>query len=287
MSSGARRLTREGCQDRTARLLRRCSEENVDLAVISNEKEIYYFSNYLRKPFGWLQTRVCLWGCFRDGTTFLLCSRSESTTMGDVYVDHVVTYADYDIQASTQTFLEDGLQALPLELGGVGLRDARLDDRPAAIGRNDAGQARLFVEGRGRHRLTLEMVTPLQTSAAQQSLDFRLPAAPAAQLRLTVPGNVDAQRRLAVEPLGQTPGKAGSDVLNHQDGYRIVAGQRSQHPGQGRWTAGRRGDADNSHLFDPVPGDRRRNRRLGGLLISGDGSRCPLLGTRAPGLDRK
>ncbi len=71
--------------------------------------------------------------------------------------------------------LADGLQAVPLELSGVGLRAARLDDREAAIGRNEQGQAVLFVTGPGRFRLTLDMVTPLETSAAQQSLASRPP----------------------------------------------------------------------------------------------------------------
>jgi len=98
--------------------------------------------------------------------------------------------------------MADELQALPLELSGVGLREARLDDRTAAIGRNEQGQAVLFVEGRGRHRLTLEMVTPLETSAAQQALNFRLPAPAAARLRLTVPGNVEV--------------KSGANVVSRQ-----------------------------------------------------------------------
>jgi hypothetical protein len=94
--------------------------------------------------------------------------------------------------------LADGLQAIPLELSGVGLYAARLDDGQAAIGRNDCGQAVLLVTGPGRFRLTLEMVTPLETSAAQQSLAFRVPAAPASRLRLTVPGNVEIKSGAAV-----------------------------------------------------------------------------------------
>jgi hypothetical protein len=87
--------------------------------------------------------------------------------------------------------LADGLQAIPLPFSGVGLYTARLDDGQAAIGRDDSGQAVLLVTGPGRFRLTLEMVTPLETSAAQQSLAFRVPTAPAARLRMTVPGNVE------------------------------------------------------------------------------------------------
>lgn len=87
--------------------------------------------------------------------------------------------------------MEEGLRALPLDLAGVGLIRADLDSRSAAIGRDPAGKPTLFLEGVGRHELTLELVTPLTTSAAQQTLRFRLPAAATSTLRLTVPGDVE------------------------------------------------------------------------------------------------
>jgi hypothetical protein len=97
--------------------------------------------------------------------------------------------------------LEEGLHALPLEFVGVGLRRAAFvvpalagsGNTSAAIGRDDQGQTMLFIEGVGRHRLMLEIVAPLQTSAAQQSLSFRLPTPAAARLRLAVPGNVEVK----------------------------------------------------------------------------------------------
>ena len=58
----------------------------------------------------------------------------------------------------------------------------------------------LFVEGRGRHELTLDMVAPLETTAARQVLNFRLPRPPAAKLRLTVSGDVEI--------------KGGADVIS-------------------------------------------------------------------------
>ncbi len=87
--------------------------------------------------------------------------------------------------------LREGLHAVPLDLGGVGLRSATLDGQGAAIGRSDKGQLVLFVEGMGRHELTLQMVAPLQTTAARQVLQFRLPRAAAARMTLTVPGDVE------------------------------------------------------------------------------------------------
>ena len=58
--------------------------------------------------------------------------------------------------------LEDGLHALPLDLGSIGLENATLDKQNASIGRDPAGRLVLFVAGIGRHELTLDMVAPLR-----------------------------------------------------------------------------------------------------------------------------
>ena len=87
--------------------------------------------------------------------------------------------------------LADGLHAVPLDITGVGLQSAKLDGRSAAIGRGDGGRLTLLVEGKGRHRLDLQMVAPLQAEAARQVLQFRLPRTSAARLRLNVPGDVE------------------------------------------------------------------------------------------------
>jgi len=96
--------------------------------------------------------------------------------------------------------LGDSLYAVPLELSGVGLRRAVLDGQAAAMGRATEDRLILFVEGKGRHELLLEMVSPLETTAAQQVLKFHLPRPPAARLRLTVPGDVEV--------------KSGADVVS-------------------------------------------------------------------------
>lgn len=87
--------------------------------------------------------------------------------------------------------LEDGLQAVGLSLGGVGLRRATLDGQGAPIGLADDGRFLLFVEGRGQHRLQLDMVAPLETAAARQVLNFMIPTPAATKLHLTVPGDVE------------------------------------------------------------------------------------------------
>lgn len=87
--------------------------------------------------------------------------------------------------------LEEGLHALPLDFGGVGLLTAKLDDQPAPIGYAADGRLNLLVSGQGRHRLVLDMVAPLEMNSAQQSLSFRVTNAAVGRWRLTVPGDVE------------------------------------------------------------------------------------------------
>ena len=89
--------------------------------------------------------------------------------------------------------LEDGLHRVPLTLSGVGLHRATLDDKPAPLGRRAGGAVSLLVDGRGSHRLELELVIPLVMTAAQQSLTFQIPTPPSTRLRLTVPGNIEVK----------------------------------------------------------------------------------------------
>lgn len=115
----------------------------------------------------------------------------------------LLSAADYeltidDLRASirarlTCEVLADGLHALPLDLHDVGIRTALLDGRPASLGRGDDGRPTLFVAGRGRHEAVLTLVTPLETDAAQQRLNLRLPRPPAARLGVVVPGNVEVR----------------------------------------------------------------------------------------------
>jgi hypothetical protein len=94
--------------------------------------------------------------------------------------------------------LEDGLHALPLDLAGVGVRSATLDGKPAPIALNAQRKPMLLVEGKGRHTLTLEMVAPLETAAAQQSLGIQIPTPAAARMKMTVPGNVEIRSGASV-----------------------------------------------------------------------------------------
>ncbi len=93
----------------------------------------------------------------------------------------------------TLEVLNDGLQVIELDLAHLGLFDAKLDGRDAAIYRRSDGRLLLLAEGAGRHSLTLEMIAPVETTAARQLLRYRLPHAPATRLRLTVPGDVEVK----------------------------------------------------------------------------------------------
>ena len=94
--------------------------------------------------------------------------------------------------------LESGLHAVPFRFSGVGLRRASLDGKPAAIGADSDGKTHLFVEGRGRKKLLVEMVAPLTTSAAEQTMQLRVPTPAATRFQLTVPGVVEIKDRTQV-----------------------------------------------------------------------------------------
>jgi Xaa-Pro aminopeptidase len=127
-------LSREGCLLRTARLRDWCQAQGVDLAVISNEREAYYFSNFLRKPFGWLTTRLAFWGCSAT-QSFLVCSQSERRSADCAVADHLLAYRDYDIDGTTQTFLEHALPSLREALTRLGgpVRRIALEKRYAQV----------------------------------------------------------------------------------------------------------------------------------------------------------
>src|SRR5687767_1317223 len=77
--------------------------------------------------------------------------------------------------------LDEGLFALPLDLGGVGIRSATLDGKPAPLSRDPQQRPLVLVQGKGQHNLELRLTAPLQTAAAQQSLNIALPTNAAAR----------------------------------------------------------------------------------------------------------
>ncbi len=139
-----------------------------------------------------------------------LVKKAKKTPETHAPIAAAIVSADYAATAGRQRaeihgtlaidVLEAGLHTLPLDIGNVGLQNASLDDRAASIGRDSVGRLVLFVEGIGQHRLTFDAVAPLETTAARQVLNFRLPRPPAAKLRLTVAGDVEI--------------KGGADVMS-------------------------------------------------------------------------
>ena len=112
--------------------------------------------------------------------------------------------------------LAEGLHAVPLDFGGVGLLAAKLDDQPAPIGYAADGRLNLLVSGQGRHRLALDMVAPLEMNSAQQYLSFRLTNAPVGHWRLSVPGDVEI--------------KGGADVVSRSGGTVRLQAKRPRSP---------------------------------------------------------
>ncbi|MCZ6572487.1 MAG: hypothetical protein O7C98_04860, partial [Planctomycetota bacterium] len=94
--------------------------------------------------------------------------------------------------------LEVGLQTVALVLGQVGVRRARLDGVDAPLGQGQDGRLLLFVEGKGRHDLAIELVAPLATDSARQTLNIRVPTPASTRFHLTVDGDVEVEGGPAV-----------------------------------------------------------------------------------------
>jgi Xaa-Pro dipeptidase len=113
-------LTRTGCEGRLRRLADWMRGRRLDLVVVCDRKLLLYYANFLRQPYGWLTTRVEHLAVFSDGKAVLLCSAAERSCAADSPVDRVVTYRDYDLSGTTQTFLEHALEPFRAALADAG-----------------------------------------------------------------------------------------------------------------------------------------------------------------------
>ncbi|MCE9545462.1 MAG: hypothetical protein K8T25_08085 [Planctomycetia bacterium] len=137
----------------------------------------------------------------------LLAKAHESPAAGPA-AKVVLSSADYSgnveagqarfLATMTVTVLDDDLLAVALPFSGVGILRADLDGSPAPLGQGPDGKLRLFVQGRGVRKLTAELMVPLSTTAARQSLSFQLPMPPGTRLRLSVPGDVELKSGAAI-----------------------------------------------------------------------------------------
>ena len=138
-----------------------------------------------RKEYETLRARAKKEDERRPPRTALVASADYQATLGDGRAEMTATV--------TVSVLAKGLHAVGLDLAGVGLRSATLDGAAAPLGLANDGRLTLFVQGVGTHQLVLEVVAPVETTAARQTLTFRLPTPPAARMRLTVPGDVEVK----------------------------------------------------------------------------------------------
>ncbi|MFP6603682.1 MAG: hypothetical protein VB862_14215, partial [Pirellulaceae bacterium] len=98
--------------------------------------------------------------------------------------------------------LAAGVQLLPLPLAGVSIKRVAIGDRSMALVQQANQPMQLVLEQPGSHQVDLQFELPVQHSAAQQSLGFRLPTTAATSITMTVPGNIEL--------------KSGASVLNRR-----------------------------------------------------------------------
>lgn len=124
-------------------------------------------------------------------------------------VDYLAIASEYKISVVGERALIEGeleiesftdrLIGIPLSPSNISLRGALLDDKPARIGGTLENESlRLFLKGKGKHRLKLSMTTPLAVDSTRQELRFRLPRSPQMNMFLEVPGDVDLKSGPAV-----------------------------------------------------------------------------------------
>ncbi len=89
-----------------------------------------------------------------------------------------------------ETF-DSGLHAVPLRYQSVSIQSAIVAGKQAPLGKNANGQTVVFLAGKGRHVVDLEMVVLMKLESARQSVKFQLPLASSASLKVVVPGNVE------------------------------------------------------------------------------------------------
>ncbi len=135
----------------------------------------------------------------------------------------------------TLDLLEEGLHAVDLVFSGVGLREAILDESPAPIAPAE-GHWRVFIEGRGTHSLTLEMVTPIETTAARQVMNVQLPTPSATRFHLEVPGDVEILSGASTlsREIDEDPARTRFELLPTRDRLALVMTLNSRSKRQDR-----------------------------------------------------
>lgn len=91
-----------------------------------------------------------------------------------------------------------GPYLLPITIEGFGIRSGKMDDGTAPLTRDQEGRVSLILRQEGEHNLDLSLVAASKVDAAQQRVEFTLPAETATRFSMTVSGNVDLLSGAAV-----------------------------------------------------------------------------------------
>jgi hypothetical protein len=98
---------------------------------------------------------------------------------------------------------------VPIRLDGLNLRWAREGDRELPLRVVEGGSWQVEVRGRGEHRVRVEVLAPVATSAERRSLDLAIPEAPATWIQLDVPQRVAAAEAGPRDPVAVEPREGG------------------------------------------------------------------------------
>lgn len=105
-------LSTERCRERLRRFAAGCAEQGLDLAVVSDTRNIAYLTGFLRPDVGISDMKVVLLLVYPDRGPVLLNSQMFKPLADKVYRDEMIVYTDYDIHHKMVTHLDDALAVL-------------------------------------------------------------------------------------------------------------------------------------------------------------------------------
>ncbi len=124
------------CEKRLERFTRLCREEGLDLAIVSDRKNVYYFTGFLRSHLAWMEARMELLLVFPAWGAVLVVSKTFAEDAQRCYPGELLIYKDYDLHDKTATYPEDVVEVLRQFLPGKGpLGNVGIESRylPATI----------------------------------------------------------------------------------------------------------------------------------------------------------
>ena len=172
----------------------------------------------------------------RDEFETLLAAARANERQADTIELGQVMHADYSVEISGRDVILTGILdvismgrgsvAVPLRFARIGLTRVTLDGRPAPLGYDEQGKLTLIVATKGRHRLEVSGTTKLQElSSGGMQFGISLPAAVAASLSLSAPGDMDIHATVPVAKLshdGQADRTNAELTLGGQEQLTVV-----------------------------------------------------------------